>query len=328
MVSKSATLFMSVITFILSTNILIAQGGLDQRIAELSQQITKEMTEYQKTTIAVVEFVDLQGNVTDFGRFLAEELITRLYQTKKFKVIERQLLNKIIGEQKLSLTGLIDPASIKQLGKLLGVDAICSGTVTDLTQSLRVNARLVSTETGEIFAVASNEIFKDESITKLMSKSAMMYSTSGPALAATKSPIEEIDGHYPKFENQRLRIISKSLKKSNSEITLVLLFENLESESFKIWLAGDRAEYTYLLDENGERWNLVNESANLKVSGFSDSRRPTLVPGTRLASKFRFEPIGKRDGTLFSLIMKLDASAKEKDWNNLIDVILNDLKSE
>jgi hypothetical protein len=73
----------------------------------------------------------------------------------------------VIAEQKLTLTGIIDPASAKKLGSLLGVDAIVSGTVTDLAQSLSVNARLISTETAEIFAVASTEIFKDDSVRAL-----------------------------------------------------------------------------------------------------------------------------------------------------------------
>jgi hypothetical protein len=37
--------------------------------------------------------------------------------TDKFKVIERQLLNKIIAEQKLSLTGIVDPVLAKKLGE-------------------------------------------------------------------------------------------------------------------------------------------------------------------------------------------------------------------
>ena len=146
-----------------------AQGGLDQRVSELSQQIATKMTAKQKTTVAVVEFTDLQGNVTDFGRFLAEELVTRLGDLEKFKVIERQLLNKIISEQKLSLTGIVDPASAKQLGKILGVEAIVAGSITNLAQNVRVNARLISTETGEVFATAAADIFKDESVTGLLS---------------------------------------------------------------------------------------------------------------------------------------------------------------
>lgn len=145
-----------------------AQATLDQRIAELGKQISDGLTENQKRTIAVVEFADLRGNVTDFGRFISEELITKLYQTKKFKVIERQLLNKVIAEQKLSLTGVIEQSSAQRLGKVLGVDAIASGTVTDLGKVLRVNARLIDAATGEIFAVASAEITKDDAVMTLV----------------------------------------------------------------------------------------------------------------------------------------------------------------
>lgn len=155
-----------------------AQSGLDQRVSELSQQIATKMSAKQKTTVAVVEFTDLQGNVTDFGRFLSEELVTRLGDLEKFKVIERQLLNKIIAEQKLSLTGVVDPTSAKQLGKILGVDAIVSGTVTNLAQNVRVNARLISTETGEVFAVASADIFKDESVTGLLSNGSSLQTNN------------------------------------------------------------------------------------------------------------------------------------------------------
>lgn len=122
---KTVFFYIVLATFLLACpQYLISQEPLSEGVADLSEQIAKEMKQYQKTTIAVVEFSDLRGNVTDFGRFLAEELITLLYQTKKFKVIERQLLNKVIGEQKLRLEGLVDPSSAKQLGKLLGVDAI------------------------------------------------------------------------------------------------------------------------------------------------------------------------------------------------------------
>jgi hypothetical protein len=74
----------------------------------------------------------------------------------------------VIAEQKLTLSHLIDPSSAKKLGKLLGVDAIVSGTITDLGISLRVNARLIGTETGEVFAVAACRLTKDEDVRRLM----------------------------------------------------------------------------------------------------------------------------------------------------------------
>src|SRR5688572_4427154 len=80
---------------------------LTRQIEELGRQIETGITSTKSNTVAVVEFVDLIGNITNFGRFVAEELTTLLYQ-KRFRVIERQLLRKVVEEQKLSLAGAID----------------------------------------------------------------------------------------------------------------------------------------------------------------------------------------------------------------------------
>ena len=144
------------------------KSNMDESINELVQKISQSMTAQRKTKIAVVEFTDLQGNVTNFGKYLAEELITRLFQTDKFRIIERSLLNKVVEEQKLSLTQLIEPSSAQKLGRILGVDAIVSGTITDLGGKLKINARMIGTETGDVFAVASTAITKDETVVKLL----------------------------------------------------------------------------------------------------------------------------------------------------------------
>src|SRR5687768_9492865 len=70
-------------------------AGLD----DLSQQIATRLTQNQKRRIAVLEFVDLRANVTDLGRYCSERLITKLFQSDRFTVVERNLLNKIIAEQ-------------------------------------------------------------------------------------------------------------------------------------------------------------------------------------------------------------------------------------
>jgi TolB-like protein len=179
---------------------------LDTRIGELSKQITDGLTENQKRTIAVVEFVDLKGRVTDLGRFLAEKLITRLYQTRKFKVIERQLLNKIVNEQKLSLTGMIDPSTAQRLGKLLGVDAIAAGTVTDLGKALDINARLIDTQTGEIFAVASVEITKDEAVLKLTEQGEDAPKAGEPKTQSDPKRTQKLDAEFFTFELVKCRL--------------------------------------------------------------------------------------------------------------------------
>jgi TolB-like protein len=170
-----------------SANAALAQASLAQQLDDLNRQITTKVTPKTKATIAIVEFADLEGNVTNFGRFLAEELITRLHETEKFKVIERQLLNQVIKEQKLTLSGIVDPASAKQLGRVLGVDAIVSGSISDLGKTVRVNARLISTETGEIFAVAARDFIKDQTLLDLMASRDQPTNSTGTPRDSTSS---------------------------------------------------------------------------------------------------------------------------------------------
>jgi TolB-like protein len=224
-----------------------AQEGLNKRVDELAQQIAAKMTARQKTTVAVVEFTDLQGRTTDFGRFLAEELITRLMETEKFRVIERQLLNKVISEQKLSLTGVVDPASAKQLGKILGVEAVVAGTVTNLSQSVKVNARLISTETGEIFAVASAEIFKDESVTSLLAGS------GAPAGSVAPKPTPESTTPN-KTSTQRVQDFVfelNSCKMAGDSVTCYLTIRNDLNEDRQLWLYHTSSR---LFDEAGNEY--------------------------------------------------------------------------
>ena len=145
-----------------------APQTLDSKLDDLVNQIVFSLSQNQKTKIAVIEFSDIQGNITNLGKYLAEELTTRLYRTGKFEVVERQLMNKLIKEQELGISGFIDDNTAVSLGQILGVDAIASGSITDLGKSIKVNARLISTESGKVFSVASVKIPKDETIRMLL----------------------------------------------------------------------------------------------------------------------------------------------------------------
>jgi curli biogenesis system outer membrane secretion channel CsgG len=253
-----------------------AQVTLDQRIDELSKQISDGLTENQKQTIAVVEFVDLKGRVTDLGRFLAEKLITRLYQTKKFKVIERQLLNKIVNEQKLSLTGMIDQSTAQRLGKLLGVDAIASGTVTDLGKRLDINARLINTQTGEIFAVASVEITKDDSVLKLMEGGDVSNANDANTQPEQKG-IQKLDVQSFTFDlvqcTRSSGTIACDLLITNNDVERQLTFENRRNVvNGTVMPSGNSVLYDNL--GNSHRWR-AGQIANSATGAVLVSGVPT-----------------------------------------------------
>ena len=224
------TLILLLVILLFPSNLSLAQSGLAQQIDELGHQIATKVTAKNKTTVAVVEFADLEGNVTNFGRFMAEELITRLHETEKFKVIERQLLNQVIKEQKLTLSGIVDPKSAKQLGQVLGVDAIVSGSITDLGKTVRVNARLISTETGEIFAVAAKEFVKDQTLIDLMSSREANSSTRDSS-SSSKSAKQTVKASLYTFDLDECRLsgptIVCDLTITNNDNDRMFSYDNL-----------------------------------------------------------------------------------------------------
>ena len=140
---------------------------LDQGLISLSNQISENLLSEEKRAIAIIPFSDLDGKSFGGGKFVADELIDHLFLTKKFKVIERQLIDKLLDEHKLLMSAPFNSKTAKEIGLLLGVDSIATGTITVLNSSIRVRARIISVETGEVFAVAKQSILLNDDIKSL-----------------------------------------------------------------------------------------------------------------------------------------------------------------
>lgn len=128
-----------------------------------------------KRRIGVVNFENkapyAQGRLGDTA---TDILITELVKSGKFIVVERDKMDKILDEQKLGQTGAIDPATAAQVGKILGLNAIVTGSVSQfgvkkegkdfiVSQSKQqivectVDVRVVDAETGQVLLADSGK---------------------------------------------------------------------------------------------------------------------------------------------------------------------------
>ncbi|MEW6230122.1 MAG: CsgG/HfaB family protein, partial [Bacillota bacterium] len=105
-----------------------------------------------KIRVAVMDFRDETNHPQwAVGRGMRVEFETRLVQTGQFEVIERDRLEQIMQEQGFGATGLVDPSSAAQIGKLLGVQAMIMGSVTKFDiQTSRISVPILG-------SVASSE---------------------------------------------------------------------------------------------------------------------------------------------------------------------------
>ena len=110
-----------------------------------------------KPRLSVLYFTDTRGS-SDFAwlsKGLADMLSGDLGATGAFTLVEREELERVLREQELALSGLVDPAGAPKVGRLLGAELLLYGSFVVSGNELRIDARVVRAETGEIAASAS-----------------------------------------------------------------------------------------------------------------------------------------------------------------------------
>jgi len=126
------------------------------------------------------------GQDVDVGKGISDLLVNYLVKDGGYSVIERKALDKILAEQNFSNSDRANPTSAARIGKMLGVDAIIVGSITQFGNETKntngggaggalggfgvggfghkkskaivaLNARLVDIDTGEIMGVAEGK---------------------------------------------------------------------------------------------------------------------------------------------------------------------------
>jgi curli biogenesis system outer membrane secretion channel CsgG len=144
-----------------------------------------------KPRIAVLELKNKADNQWWYhgGAAATQDVfVTELVKSGKFRVVEREQLEALMQEKNLTLSGDVDPKTAVKIGKLLGVNYLLTGAVTEYGVTDKgahgsgigrlpgfsagkrsfvaaINARLIDTNTGEI--VWADEARAEESSVKV-----------------------------------------------------------------------------------------------------------------------------------------------------------------
>jgi curli biogenesis system outer membrane secretion channel CsgG len=126
------------------------------------------------------------GTNVDVGRGMSDLTVKYLVQDGTYSVIDRKAMDKILAEQNFSNSDRANPNSAAKLGKILGVDAIIVGSITQFGNETKntniggaggnwggyglghigqkkskaivaVDARIINIDTAEIMGVASGK---------------------------------------------------------------------------------------------------------------------------------------------------------------------------
>jgi len=137
-------------------NILLIQA-IDEKDNSTSQGITitrrvpKVLQLSERLSLTALPF-EQKGEVSEASLAFQDNLIDALVNRDRFQVIERDKLDMILEEQKLSRTKLFTNHTVLKLGRLVAAQNIITGSILETRKGIEVVARMVDTETTEILA--------------------------------------------------------------------------------------------------------------------------------------------------------------------------------
>ncbi|NQU27967.1 MAG: PEGA domain-containing protein, partial [Candidatus Marinimicrobia bacterium] len=106
------------------------------------------------TTIAVLEF-EAAGVEAPAVQTLANVVRKELIKSKLFRVVERNLMDDILSEQGLQQSGCTTTECVVEVGRLLGVQKILSGSISKLGELFIIDLQITDITTGEIEVLES-----------------------------------------------------------------------------------------------------------------------------------------------------------------------------
>lgn len=94
------------------------------------QKATDEIIGRVKTLVGIFDFIPT-NEAPDSGRNIANNLVTSLFAhaTPDIKIVERSSLGKILREIELGQSGILDTDTVKQVGKIAGIDIFVTGNI-------------------------------------------------------------------------------------------------------------------------------------------------------------------------------------------------------
>jgi len=269
------------------------QKSLSDGVDELAAKLAKSYGDGKRGKVAIVPLRELGGGENLLGTYIADTLTNSFFEVGYRDIVERQMLDRAIQELKLSLTGMIDADSAKKIGKFLHADLVVGGTMTDLAGEVSVNCRIFSVETGQVVAVGTTKIVKDDNVKSMLAKGTAKAGESGGSGSPGVEPEEPSRETVQEIQGISFRLKSCTHRGTtvDCEVSVTALDDDarirVARESRLVDTHGNETETSFLSFSSGDS-NRSRESGSRQTS---DGGSLDLVRGVARIGHLRFEGV-------------------------------------
>lgn len=211
-------------------------GTVEQGLEELAATIAAKSREAERTTIAVLPFPNADGTCSVLSTYVVDELILALFSLPdtQLDIIERSQLEALIRELQIGEGGLLNPATTKELGNLSGVNALTIGTITVIGDLVRLNARLVATDTGKTLSAAAVTVPKTSALSTLLEQRTPCSTVETTSASGAPNHSVATSSTLTNYEKKGLRLEVVKVKGDGRTIDVVVRVTNVSSEPIKL----------------------------------------------------------------------------------------------
>lgn len=340
--ARIAGAFMATLVVFFTTQ---ASGQSASSIGDAAATLAKQFIERKQTdnrlTIGVTSFPHVDDSCSELSNIFHDELVFQIFEVGDgdVGVVERAQLAQIFAELEFQRGGDVDLNTAKEVGRILGVDSIIIGSLARIGEKIRINARLLTTETGKVTSVARTDFPVTDTVKRLMESPSAGSCGFGTVKSSRKSRgpsrLEEAIAVYS-TDSFRVAVIQASMSEDNNTVTFVLRFENTSDSQIGISYVEDSASviankgYIY---EMGETWSglrVCGWSAYSKCSAEHPNRATLIKPDKYAQLIFNVRGEKSVSANSFSISMELiltpDASTPD-NWS-VVSVGLFDVLAE
>ena len=296
-------------TWVLGTLLILGIGvsaralAYEKEIRSEAEVIAAKVAEQGKTTVAVVDFTDLQGHVTELGRFMAEELSVALAASGKgFQVVDRTHLRSILEEHKLASSGLIDPETAQALGKIAGVDALITGTITPFADSIHVALKVLDADTANIITSDTVNIPKTQGIQELLAREIDPGDVGGASNGSHAGTRRSLSQPVKTIDQGPFHLALEGCEFDGSQLACSVLVTNTGADQeISLYVGNSR-----MIGANGTEYPADAGSLGSSRGSFGIWPRDDLVQGVPVRARIAASRIKEAPDTLALIELRFD----------------------
>ena len=139
------------------------RGNKMSRTLKVFRKYPKVLDLSMRVTASLLPF-NRQGSSQEIGEVAFDNLNTALVEQRRFSLVERDKLDRIIKELEFNQSKLVDPDTQAKLGAIASARMILSGVVTEKPDSMEVYLRLVSVEDAREIIAEADVFGEDKSL--------------------------------------------------------------------------------------------------------------------------------------------------------------------